>query len=66
VGIFKKKDDKPQSTTNQGGVTVSGNNRLSSDFILGAIEDGVVMVGSDNLVRLFNPVRLQSGQPQTR
>lgn len=28
---------------------------LSSEFILGAIEDGVVMVGPDNLIHLFNP-----------
>lgn len=29
--------------------------RLSSDFILGAIEDGVVMVGTDGVIHLFNP-----------
>lgn len=29
--------------------------RLSSDFILGAIEDGVIMVGQDNAIHLFNP-----------
>lgn len=28
---------------------------VSSDFILGAIEDGVVMVNHDNTIRLFNP-----------
>lgn len=28
---------------------------LSSDFILGAIDDGVVMVGKDNIIHLFNP-----------
>ncbi len=28
---------------------------LSSEFILGAIEDGVVMVGVDNIIHLFNP-----------
>src|SRR5207302_379235 len=28
---------------------------LSSDFILSAIDDGVVMVGADNVVHLFNP-----------
>src|SRR5581483_2498832 len=27
---------------------------LSSEFILGAIEDGVVMVGGDNVLHLFN------------
>jgi two-component system, OmpR family, sensor histidine kinase VicK len=57
VGLFKKKvqTDKPQATTQQGGVTVSQSYHLSSDFILGAIEDGVIMVGSDNQVHLFNP-----------
>ena len=42
-----------------GGLTVSRqlqkDARLSSDFILGAIEDGVVIVGKDSLVHLFNP-----------
>lgn len=28
---------------------------LSSEFILSAIEDGVVMVGPDNIIHLFNP-----------
>jgi PAS domain S-box-containing protein len=55
VGLFKKKDNKDQSTTNKSGVTVSDSYHLSSDFILGAIEDGVVMVGRDNIVHLFNP-----------
>lgn len=37
---------------------------LSSEFILGAIEDGVVMVGRDNLINLFNPAAGQiSGWP---
>lgn len=30
-------------------------NQINSDFILTAIEDGVVMVGSDNVIHLFNP-----------
>jgi PAS domain S-box-containing protein len=55
VGLFKKKDQKPQATTQQGGVTVSQSYHLSSDFILGAIDDGVVMVGKDNIIHLFNP-----------
>jgi PAS domain S-box-containing protein len=55
VGLFKKKDNKDQSTTNKSGVTVSDSYHLSSDFILGAIEDGVVMVGRDSIVHLFNP-----------
>lgn len=28
---------------------------LSSEFILGAIDDGVVMVGTDSIIHLFNP-----------
>lgn len=28
---------------------------VSSDFILNAIQDGVVMVGSDNIIKMFNP-----------
>jgi PAS domain S-box-containing protein len=55
VGLFKKKNDKSQTTTQQGGVAVSSSYHLSSDFILGAIDDGVIMVGKDNLVQLFNP-----------
>jgi PAS domain S-box-containing protein len=56
VGLFnKKKDEKPQATTQQGGVAVSNTYHLSSDFILGAIEDGVIMVGKDNLIQLINP-----------
>jgi PAS domain S-box-containing protein len=57
VGLFKKKDNvaKTQTTTQQGGVAVSGGFQLSSDLILGAIEDGVVMIGRDNQVHLFNP-----------
>jgi PAS domain S-box-containing protein len=54
VGIFGN-HNKAQSTTSQGGVTVSGGYHLSSDFILGAIEDGIVMVGRDSVVHLFNP-----------
>jgi PAS domain S-box-containing protein len=57
MGLFKKKEveEKPQTTTQQGGVTVSQSYHVSSDFILGAIDDGVVMVGKDNLIHLFNP-----------
>ncbi|HVX58339.1 MAG TPA: ATP-binding protein [Candidatus Saccharimonadales bacterium] len=43
----------------KGGLAVSeqaqADSRLSSDFILGAIEDGVVLVGRDGKVNLFNP-----------
>jgi PAS domain S-box-containing protein len=56
VGLFnKKKNNKLQTTTQQGGVAVSGSYHLNSDFILGAIEDGVIMVGNDNLIQLINP-----------
>lgn len=34
---------------------VQKNSQLSSDFILGAIEDGVLMAGKDGRVNLFNP-----------
>lgn len=54
---FKPKNKSAESK--QGGVVVSDqvrkNESLSSDFILGAIEDGVVMAGQDNIVQLFNP-----------
>ena len=46
------------SSLKPGGLTVSSrflkDERLSSDFILGAIEDGVVMVDRANLIHLFN------------
>ena len=45
------------------GVTVSSSaakdQRFSSDFILGAIQDGVVMVGRDNAVQVLNPAAAQ-------
>jgi two-component system sensor histidine kinase VicK len=57
VGLFKKKnqDNKPQVNTQQGTLTVSSGTHLSADFILGVIEDGVMMVGPDRIVHLFNP-----------
>jgi two-component system, OmpR family, sensor histidine kinase VicK len=59
VGLFnKKKSDQPQpqqATTQQGGVTVSQSYHVNPDFILGAIDDGVMMVGQDKLIHLFNP-----------
>ncbi len=47
------------TTQTQGGLTVSDDvakdGHLGSDFILGAIEDGVVMAGADGAIHLFNP-----------
>jgi two-component system sensor histidine kinase VicK len=51
VGLFKKKINEEQAQT--GGLAIRG--KVNPDFILGAIEDGVIMVGRDNLVHLFNP-----------
>lgn len=48
-----------QSATNKSGVAISNalakDDGLNSEFILGTIEDGVVVVGADNLIHLFNP-----------
>lgn len=46
----KKKNNQAES-----GNKLAKSASLSSDFILSAIEDGVVMVGQDNLIHLFNP-----------
>jgi|SRR5579862_9377592 len=54
--LFENKGTKKRQL---GGITVSNevlkNSRLSSDFILGAIEDGVIMAGHDNAIHLINP-----------
>lgn len=54
--LFKNKGSNKKRL---GGITVSNqvlkNSRLSSDFILGAIEDGVIMAGRDNAIHLINP-----------
>jgi PAS domain S-box-containing protein len=46
-------------STKQGDLTISDqvlkNEHLSSDFILSVMEDGVVMVGKDKTIHLFNP-----------
>lgn len=59
MGLFNLKKGSGSVTRHQGGLVVSGrfkkDARLSSDFILGAIEDGVVIVDRDNIVHLFNP-----------
>jgi PAS domain S-box-containing protein len=44
MSIFGKSDKK-----GPGGVAIN------SDFILNAIQDGVVMVGNDNMTQMFNP-----------
>ncbi len=57
--FFGQKPDGLKKSKRQSGVTVSEqaskDERLGSEFILGAIEDGVIMVGKDNLIHLFNP-----------
>lgn len=68
--LFRANKEKPQTSEQKGGVIVSDqalkNQRLSSDFILGAIQDGVVIVGKDNVIHLFNPAASKiSGWPAT-
>lgn len=50
--FFKRKNKSAKGSP----LAVSGkmDSRLSSDFILGAIEDGVVMVGADGVIHMFN------------
>lgn len=56
--LFKRKKTEGQNKRPNG--TVGGSDKLAknqglnSEFILGVIEDGVVMVGPDNLIHLFN------------
>jgi PAS domain S-box-containing protein len=54
----KKAGNALSSSLKPGGLTVSSrflkDERLSSDFILGAIDDGVVMIDRSNLIHLFN------------
>lgn len=61
--LFKTKKEKLVHNQQKGGVTVSEqvlkDQGLSSDFVLGAIQDGVVMVGKDNIIQLFNPAAAQ-------
>lgn len=51
--LFKRK--KQPAPDKQVAVSGKMDQKLSSDFILGAIEDGVVMVGADQVIHLFNP-----------
>lgn len=55
--LFKNKSSPDPKK--HGGLTISEqalkDSSLNSDFILGAIEDGVVIAGRDNIVHLFNP-----------
>ncbi len=57
--LARKKLGDIKPSQQKSGLTVATgarkDERLTSDFILGAIEDGVVMVGHDNLIQLFNP-----------
>ncbi len=59
MGLFNLKKGSGSVTRSTGGLVVSGrfkkDARLSSDFILGTIEDGVIIVDRDNVVHLFNP-----------
>jgi PAS domain S-box-containing protein len=45
---------------------VAKDGKLDSDFVLGAIQDGVVIVGKDNLIHLLNPAasKLMGWQPK--
>jgi PAS domain S-box-containing protein len=56
---LKKNGHKPEQNSTTGGVVVSSeaarDHHLGSDFILGAIQDGVVLVSQDNNIQLFNP-----------
>lgn len=57
--MFLRKKKNKQTIDTSKGVVVSNKlakeQGLSSEFILGAIEDAVVMVGRDNIIHLFNP-----------
>jgi PAS domain S-box-containing protein len=57
IKLFSKKSLLGSSTRSEG-LTVSSrflkDEKLSSDFILGTIDDGVIMVGRDNVIHLFN------------
>ncbi len=57
--LFRRKKTGGQNKSPNGTTAASDklakDQGLNSEFILDAIEDGVVMVGSDNLIHLFNP-----------
>lgn len=57
--FIKSKKNGSHAKKSRSGIAVSErvlkNERLSSDFVLGAIDDGVMMVSRDNLIQLFNP-----------
>ncbi|MEK7095682.1 MAG: PAS domain-containing sensor histidine kinase [Patescibacteria group bacterium] len=66
--LFKRKKpgspEKNNSANSAPSTKLAKDQGLNSEFILGAIEDGVVMVGPDNLIHLFNPAAGQiSGWP---
>ena len=57
LGIRRRHNSEP--TKHRSGLTLSDSaskdQHLGADFILANIEDGVVMVGADNRIHLFNP-----------
>ena len=59
LSFWRKNKGSNKGVQQRGGLYVSKqalqSGKLSSEFILSTIEDGVVMVGSDNTVHLFNP-----------
>jgi two-component system, OmpR family, sensor histidine kinase VicK len=60
ISLFPKKAGKGLLgiSLKSDGLTVSSrflkDEKLSSDFILGSIDDGVIMIGKDNVIHLFN------------
>lgn len=66
--LWPRKSANPQATKREGGLAVNQrvikDQKLSSEFILSAIEDGVVIVGRDNVIHMFNPAASKiSGWP---
>lgn len=52
MGLFgKDKDSQPNKSVSE---QISKDSQINSDFILSAIEDGVIMAGKDGVIHLFN------------
>lgn len=49
------RDSQPAASAPFAGDQLLKDSRINSDFILGAIEDGVVMAGRDEVIHMFNP-----------